>query len=59
LSISFEENKVAAMNLNATINERIEIDEGAYNYSSDFNWYELRVRGKQPERRAYHSTFIY
>lgn len=33
MSISFEENKVAAMNLNATINERMEIDEGAYTFS--------------------------
>jgi hypothetical protein len=55
--LTFEENKIA-MNLNATLNERLEIDEGAFNYNLDFNWYELRVRGKQPERRAYHSTFI-
>jgi hypothetical protein len=24
----------------------------------DINWYELRVEGKQPERRAHHSSFI-
>ena len=24
----------------------------------DANWYELRVSGSQPERRAYHSSFI-
>ena len=24
----------------------------------DCNWYELRVEGKQPERRAHHSSFV-
>ena len=24
----------------------------------DMNWYELRVEGKQPERRAHHSSFV-
>ena len=24
----------------------------------DKNWFELRLNGKCPERRAYHSTFI-
>lgn len=23
------------------------------------NWYELRLPGKHPERRGYHSSFIY
>ena len=29
---------------------------------SDFeevNWYEIKITGKQPERRAYHSSFEY
>jgi len=25
----------------------------------DANWYELRVQGMPPERRAYHSSFVY
>ena len=25
----------------------------------DKNWYELRLQGKYPERRGYHSTFSY
>ena len=25
----------------------------------DSNWYELRPDGMQPQRRGYHSTFIY
>jgi hypothetical protein len=25
----------------------------------DKNWYELRVDGEQPDRRAYHSSFIH
>mmetsp|Transcript_11671 Transcript_11671/g.11592 ORF Transcript_11671/g.11592 Transcript_11671/m.11592 type:complete len:90 (+) Transcript_11671:105-374(+) len=27
--------------------------------SDDQNWYELRFAGKYPERRGYHSSFIY
>jgi hypothetical protein len=23
------------------------------------NWYELRLAGKVPERRGYHSTFVF
>jgi hypothetical protein len=25
----------------------------------DSNWYELRLAGKYPERRSYHSTFFH
>jgi hypothetical protein len=32
---------------------RIETD-----YKSTQNWYELRVTGKNTERRGYHSTFV-
>jgi hypothetical protein len=26
---------------------------------ADKNWFELRVDGQQPDRRAYHSSFIH
>lgn len=35
-------------------NEEFKIDIDAEN----INWYELRVEGKQPERRAHHSSFV-
>jgi hypothetical protein len=28
-------------------------------YDENANWYELRLAGKPPERRGYHSTFEY
>ena len=28
------------------------------NLEENQNWYEIRVLGKNPERRGYHSTFI-
>jgi hypothetical protein len=38
-----EENKMALLNTD----------------TADKNWYELRVEGQQPDRRAYHSSFIH
>jgi hypothetical protein len=38
-----EENKMALLNTD----------------TADKNWYELRVEGLQPDRRAYHSSFIH
>ena len=32
-------------------NERIAVTD-------NYNWYEVRLHGKVPERRGYHSTFI-
>ena len=34
----------------------MEADGNGYEES---NWYELRPQGPQPQRRGYHSTFVY
>ncbi len=28
-------------------------------FANDVNWYELRLLGKFPDRRSYHSSFIH
>lgn len=50
--------------LGQTINERdtdlwnLETAQGGLTLQ-DGNWYELRVQGQPPEKRAYHSSFIH
>ncbi len=33
-------------------------DSFARDEAQDKNWYEVRLTGKVPERRGYHSTFV-
>ena len=33
--------------------------QGYYNPEDNQNWYELRILGKCPERRGYHSSVIH
>ena len=38
--------------------EEIKFD-GARDFSQTMNWFELRLQGKHPDRRGYHSSFIH
>ena len=39
--------------------DTIQVREDFKEAQTDGNWYELRFEGKQPRRRAYHTSFIY
>jgi len=54
-SPTLEEKK--SINMAESLNMRaMEADGKAYEES---NWYELRPGGQQPQRRAYHASFIH
>ena len=53
-NLSNEESKNETTQNDFTRAHEIEIED-----EEDVNWYELRVDGRQPERRAYHSAFIH
>ena len=54
-SPTMEEQK--SLNMAESLNMRAQEADGSN--LEDVNWYELRAAGFQPQRRGYHSTFIY
>ena len=54
-SPTMEEQK--SLNMAESLNMRAMEADGSN--MDEVNWYELRASGFQPQRRGYHSTFIY
>ena len=47
-----------SLQFNDSINQRHTGKEDTF-FNDDSNWYELRASGEMPQRRGYHSSFIY
>ena len=58
-SVSDQEEQPQNLKIDTGVNQNIDLQEEEEGDDSLNNWYELRLKGKLPDRRGYHSTFVW
>ena len=57
-TLQVDKDKTGSLQFHDSINQRSNGKDETF-FNDDTNWYELRASGEMPQRRGYHSSFIY